>query len=133
MKNNYIFYMIIKRLILGISLFFLSGCCLIKHDVPIVHERDLSWEKEQLRNIASLCGIPLSKTSDMDIKELLIEIKIRFNNSESYSNHVLTTKNFKDISEVFYDDVQLINTIKDYDAFIKKVHGKQILILEDGE
>ena len=69
----------------------------------------------------------------MDMKELLTEIKIQLNNRESYSNIVLTPQELNKISGLLYGNKQIIDTINEYDKFIKRINGKQILILEDGD
>lgn len=83
---------------------------------------------EKLRAIALKCGVSSENADKMDAEQLLTEINIRFNDSVVFYGNSLSGEDLKRIEDVFYGD-KINDVLKEQNAFIQKVQGKDIIIL----
>ena len=109
---------------------FTGGKC-ANQESSSIDKINLNWEMNKLRDIASICGLSLEEADKMDMADLLTNINIRLSNIYRYNGNNLTDNDLEMLSEYLYGKTTLIKTIKDNDAFIKKINGKRILVLDD--
>ena len=85
---------------------------------------------EKLRSIATKCGVSSESADKMDAEQLLTEINIKFNDSVGYYGNSLSGEEFKKVEDLLYGEDKIIAVIKAQDAFVQKIHGKDIVILQ---
>ena len=85
---------------------------------------------EKLRSIATKCGVSSESADKMDAEQLLTEINIKFNESVGYYGNSLSDEEFKKVEDLLYGEDKIIAVIKAQDAFVQKIHGKDIVILQ---
>lgn len=115
-----------------LSLFFLSaGCYYNNPSLAPSKPLELNWELEQLRDIATICGVSSPQASQMNMQELLTDIKIKLNNTESYTGDVFSPNDLNKISGLLFGEDQILKILAEYSLFIKKIEGQQIVILSN--
>lgn len=88
----------------------------------------VSPESEYLKEIASLLSIPVSK--DDTPGDITFKIKQCIANSERYRGNVLSDKSFEKAKSAIRIPADA-ETFKAYHAFIKKIAGKKIYVIDD--
>lgn len=83
----------------------------------------------ELRKIATKHGVEESKVDSMSANELLTEIKIKFNATEGFYGKFLSESDLKKTENLLYGEDEIIKIIKEHEAFLQKLQGKEILIL----
>ena len=115
--------------LLFVSLFF-SGCCFncgCKDNV----QPDLTWEINQLKKMTNQFGIPQSRTSNMNLKELITELQIKINETTCYQSGVLSNDEKLKLRKLLYGQQPILQSLDKYSQFIENVKQKQIIILPD--
>ena len=92
-------------------------------------QQSFEKEKSELKKLARECGIPDEKINNLSALQLIDEIKMTINNSNSYYGGILSDSEKKAVKALFSREPKTIKTINEYDAFIKKVNGRKIIIL----
>ena len=116
-------------ILIGSFLLFISGCC--SRPVIVQQGPDYSHEINQLRLIVEKLGIPESKASQMNLGELVTEIKIKMNDSVEYSGNYYSDEEFKRVMHFLYGEERLIEILNDYNKFIQSIKGKRIIVLPE--
>lgn len=125
-------------LLLSIGLnVFLPGC-----NSKTFHDND--WDRQpsivsknpgayadfsELRQLANSLGIPEEKTSTLSMEGLVSEIKIKLDETTKYHGKVLSEEELKVLSINLSDDPAILNTVKEYNSFVRKLNGKKIIVL----
>ena len=96
-----------------------------KHDDSINNEQTI--DIEQLRKLAKKFG--MKEINSYTANDLLNEIIILSQNGEVYNGDNLSDEEIKKIEGLLYGKDSIIQTIKNQDNFLRKINGKEILIL----
>lgn len=106
--------------------------------------RDKDWNRQQsnpdtnpsgyvdlseLRQLANSLGIPEERTSTLSMNGLVSEIKIKLDETTKYHGKVLSEEEMKVLSINLSDDPAILNTVKEYNNFVRKLNGKKIIVL----
>lgn len=106
--------------------------------------RDKDWNRQQsnpdtnpsgyvdlseLRQLANSLGIPEERTSTLSMNGLVSEIKIKLDETTKYHGKVLSEEEMKVLSINLSDDPAILNTVKEYNSFVRKLNGKKIIVL----
>jgi hypothetical protein len=83
----------------------------------------------ELRQLANSLGIPEEKTSTLSMEGLVSEIKIKLDETTKYHGKVLSEEEMKVLSINLSDDPAILNTVKEYNSFVRKLNGKKIIVL----
>ena len=83
----------------------------------------------ELRQLANSLGIPEEKTSTLSMEGLVSEIKIKLDETTKYHGKVLSEEEMKVLSINLSDDPTILNTVKEYNSFVRKLNGKKIIVL----
>lgn len=83
----------------------------------------------ELRQVAKSLGIPEEKTSALSMDGLVSEIKIKLDETTKYHGKVLSEEEMKVLSINLSDDPAILNTVKEYNSFVRKLNGKKIIVL----
>lgn len=113
-----------------LSLFFV-GCFCLKDQPQDVVKPDLTWENSQLRKIATQLGVPQSRASQMNMRELITDIQIKMNETDEYQGDLLSEEEKKLIKGLLYGEDNILKTLKAYDLFINKINDKRIIMLQE--
>ena len=95
--------------------------------IPQINYADQTINIDQLKKLAT--KFEIIEVDNYMANDLLNEIIIKTNNGEGYYGGCLSEENIKNIEEVFCDDEKIIKIIKEQHEFLKKIQGKEILIL----
>lgn len=109
------------------SLFFFGCYCL--NDPSIDVKPDLTWENNQLRNIATQLGVSQSRTLQLDMQELITDIQIKINETDEYQGGHLSEEEKRQIKDLLYGEDGIIKTLEAYESFIQKINNRRIIIL----
>ena len=126
MKKNFL-----QLIVTGFLSLFLFGCCCLKDQPSNDVKPDLTWENSQLRKIATQLGVPQSRASQLNMRELITDIRIKINETDEYQGSLLSEEEKKQIRNVFYGVEHLNNTLDEYESFINKIKNKRIIILQE--
>ncbi len=109
------------------------GCCRAPHNVSELSSevarlrQELDNQKNELRSLARVSGIPESQINSQSAIGLISEIRIKLENSNGYYGHYLSDKDMEILKDLLADEPQMEKIIQDYDAFIKQNKGKRII------
>lgn len=120
----------IPKLFIVVGFVFLfSGCHICNKSTTIQTTPDYTYETNQLRQLVIKCGIPEAQAAKMPLKDLVTELKIKFNDAYVYSGAFFSPDDLKKTQRKMYGETRFLDILNDYDQFIKKLEDKQIIIL----
>lgn len=126
--------LVIFGALLCCSLLFV-GCCRAPHNGSDLSsevarlQQELDNQKNELRSLARVSGIPESQINSLSAIGLISEIRIKLGNSSGYYGRYLSDKDMTTLKNLLADEPQMEKIIQDYDSFIKQNKGKRIIIL----
>ena len=91
----------------------------------------MTWENLQLRKIASQLGIPQSRLSRLNMRELITDIQIRISETDGFYGELLSEEEKVLIKELLYGEEKILNKLDSYDLFIGRVNDNQIIIIKE--
>lgn len=129
---------VILLLSIGLNVFLLGckdGRTFSIKDFSRQHPNIIPNEKEnidlsELRELAIMLGISEEKTSTLSMDGLVSEMKIKLDESTiKYSGKNLSEEDMRVVGIDLSDDPALLETVKEYNNFIRKLNGKKIIVL----
>ncbi len=113
------------------SILLFMSCC---SESPLIIEKpgpDYSHEINQLRLVVEKLGLSESQASQMNLNELVTEIKVKMNDYVYYSGESLSDADNKRIELIMFGETHLIKIVNDYNQFIQNIKGKKIIVLPE--
>ena len=126
--------LLVFGILLFVSLLFV-GCCQAigpgRGPDPEVSrlQQELDEQKNELRSLARICGVPEEKTKSLSSLGLISEVKIVLGNSTGYYGETLSDKEMELVKKYLSYEPKLAETIRKYDAFVKRNKGRHIVVL----
>ena len=126
--------LLVFGILLFVSLLFV-GCCQAigpgRGPDPEVSrlQQELDEQKNELRSLARICGVPEEKTKSLSSLGLISEVKIVLGNSTGYYGETLSDKDMNILTKFLVEHPQIEKTIRKYDAFVKRNKGRHIVVL----
>ena len=119
-----------SSILLFIVLSISSGCCFNAQPRKTIAP-SMTWENLQLRKIASQLGIPQSRLSRLNMRELITDIQIRISETDGFYGELLSEEEKVLIKELLYGEEKILNKLDSYDLFIGRVNDNQIIIIKE--
>lgn len=124
MKTCFLLFAVIACI--GFAGLFL-GCC--QEMRPVSPEPDFEQEKAELRSLARHCGIPESQCNSLSALGLISAIRIKLDNTEDYYGSTFSRQELELLSNLVSDEPELMQRIRKYDDYIKKLKGHRVILL----
>ena len=93
------------------------------------NDSDFEQEKAELRSLARRCGIPESQCNTLSALGLISAIRIKLDNSEDYYGSTFSSQELELLSNLVSDEPELMQRIRKYDDYIKKLKGHRVILL----
>ena len=128
---------VVLFLSIGLNVFLL-GCNnrrtfsdkdLVRQHPNIASNESEDIDLSELRKLANILGISEEKASMLSMDGLVSEMKIKIDDSTKYYGKILSEEEIKILSINLSDDPKILETVKEYNIFIKKLNGKKFIII----
>ncbi len=123
--KGFLAFLLIISLIINAMLIFDRN----QTDSDEVIQQPPTVDISQLRTIAQKCGVDESKVDSFNANELLTEIKIKFNESNSFYGETLNEDEIKRVELILFGEDKLLKILREQFEFLKTIKGKDIIIL----